>query len=87
MPETEGVILEFADTGPGVTPEIREKIFEPFFTTKPPGSGTGLGLSVVYGIIQRHNGTIGVDSVEGKGTVFTIEFPVDAGDAAARVNE
>ncbi|HYR02846.1 MAG TPA: PAS domain S-box protein, partial [Syntrophobacteria bacterium] len=67
MPETEGVILEFADTGSGVAPEIREKIFEPFFTTKPPGSGTGLGLSVVYGIIQRHSGNIEVTSPPGGG--------------------
>lgn len=76
MPETEEVILEFADTGPGVAPEVREKIFEPFFTTKAPGSGTGLGLSVVYGIIQRHNGTIEVTSPPGGGATFVIKLPL-----------
>jgi two-component system, NtrC family, sensor kinase len=78
MPETQGVVLEFADTGSGVAPEIREKIFEPFFTTKPPGSGTGLGLSVVYGIIQRHNGTIEVISPPGGGASFIIKLPLQA---------
>lgn len=77
-PETEEVILEFADTGPGVAAEIKEKIFEPFFTTKPPGSGTGLGLSVVYGIIQRHNGTIEVTTPPGGGATFTIKLPLRA---------
>jgi two-component system NtrC family sensor kinase len=78
MPETEEVILEFADTGPGIAPEVREKIFEPFFTTKPPGSGTGLGLSVVYGIIQRHNGTVEVTSPPGGGATFIIKLPLQA---------
>jgi len=78
MAETEEVILEFADTGPGIAPEVEEKIFEPFFTTKPPGSGTGLGLSVVYGIIQRHNGTIEVTSPPGGGATFIIKLPIQA---------
>jgi PAS domain S-box-containing protein len=78
MPEPEGVILEVGDTGPGVDPEIGEKIFEPFFTTKPPGSGTGLGLSVVYGIIQRHKGTVQVTSPPGGGATFTIKLPLHA---------
>jgi signal transduction histidine kinase len=78
------VNLEFADTGPGVAPEIREKIFEPFFTTKPPGSGTGLGLSVVYGIIQRHNGTIEVTSPPGGGATFIIKLPLQVRTAESQ---
>ncbi|MBP7738829.1 MAG: cache domain-containing protein [Spirochaetes bacterium] len=81
------IIATVSDTGMGIKKEDLSKIYDPFFTTKETGKGTGLGLSVTYSIIQRHNGTIGVESAEGKGTVFTIEFPVDAGDAAAKVNE
>ncbi len=81
------IIATVSDTGIGIKKEDLSKIYDPFFTTKEPGKGTGLGLSVSYSIIQRHNGTIGVESMEGKGTVFTIEFPVDPGDAAARVSE
>lgn len=75
----EGVVLTFADTGPGVLPDIKDKIFEPFFTTKPPGKGTGLGLSIVYGVLQRHGGTIEVDSPPGGGgTIFTVKLPLDS---------
>lgn len=63
-----------ADSGTGIPASIRDKIFDPFFTTKGPRS-TGLGMSVSYGIISRHRGTISVDSEEGRGTTFTIEFP------------
>jgi two-component system NtrC family sensor kinase len=76
-PEREGVVLTFADTGPGIPAYIRDKIFEPFFTTKPVGKGTGLGLSIVYSVIQRHGGTIDVDSRPGVGTTFTIRLPLD----------
>jgi two-component system NtrC family sensor kinase len=69
-----GVELTFADTGPGMSPELVNRIFDPFFTTKE--KGTGLGLSVVYGIVQRHGGTIDVQSAEGKGTTFTFRLPV-----------
>ncbi len=72
------VILQFADTGCGIPPEIRDKIFEPFFTTKAPGKGTGLGLAIVYSIVQRHGGTIEVDSTPGQGTTFTIRLPREA---------
>ena len=55
--------------------EIRDKVFEPFFSTKPSGEGTGLGLSVSYGIIKEHNGTITVNSEPGEGSLFTIVLP------------
>lgn len=70
------VIIEFEDSGCGMSAEQQKKIFEPFFTTKPVGSGTGLGLSISYKVIQKHNGFISVDSVEGKGTKFIIRLPV-----------
>jgi two-component system NtrC family sensor kinase len=71
------VIVKVSDTGIGIKEEDLSKIYDPFFTTKETGKGTGLGLSVTYSIIQRHNGTIRVESTVGKGTTFTIEFPVD----------
>lgn len=70
------VIIEFEDSGCGMNQEQMRKIFEPFFTTKPVGSGTGLGMSISYKVIQQHNGFISVDSVEGKGTKFLIRLPV-----------
>jgi signal transduction histidine kinase len=70
------VFVSISDTGCGINPDHLSKIFDPFFTTKPVGEGTGLGLSVSYGIIERHNGTIGVESRFGQGTVFTVSIPV-----------
>ena len=70
------VIIDIADTGPGIPEEDLRHIFEPFFTTKEEGKGTGLGLSVVYGIIENHNGNIFARSVPGRGSTFTIEFPI-----------
>ena len=67
--------LRFADTGTGMKDEVRERVFEPFYTTKGV-LGTGLGLAVSYGIIERHKGSIGVESKPGKGTVFYIDLPV-----------
>jgi len=64
-----------SDTGHGMTPSVSERVFEPFFTTKPPGEGTGLGLSVSYGIIQAHDGTISVESTPDVGTTFTVLLP------------
>ncbi|MGM0417829.1 MAG: response regulator [Thermodesulfobacteriota bacterium] len=71
------VVISFADTGSGISPDNLSKIFDPFFTTKPVGKGTGLGLNVAYNIIKRHNGTINAWSTQGKGTVFTISLPLD----------
>lgn len=68
--------IEFTDTGYGINQENLRKIFEPFYTTKKPGEGTGLGLSVSYGIIRDHNGEILVQSEMGKGTTFRIVIPV-----------
>ena len=64
------------DSGPGIPEEMLDKIFEPFFTTKAPGEGTGLGLSVSYAIVKEHKGTIRVASVPGRGSTFTLRFPV-----------
>jgi signal transduction histidine kinase len=69
--------IAISDTGPGISKENLPKIFDPFFTTKGPEEGTGLGLSVSYGIIQQHGGRISVDSARGKGTTFTILLPAD----------
>jgi signal transduction histidine kinase len=70
------VRLEFEDEGPGIPPEMRDRVFEPFFTTKPVGQGTGLGLSLSHGIIERHGGRIWAESEPGRGTRFVIELPV-----------
>jgi two-component system, cell cycle sensor histidine kinase and response regulator CckA len=63
------------DNGPGMPAETARRIFEPFFTTKPVGEGTGLGLSVVLGIIQGHNGAIRVESAVGQSATFFIHLP------------
>jgi signal transduction histidine kinase len=70
-----GARIVVFDTGSGIADDIRDAIFDPFFTTKEPGQGTGLGLSVSYGIIQEHKGDITVESEIGKGSTFTIWLP------------
>lgn len=72
---TKMVQIEFSDTGCGIDQQNLNKIFEPFYTSKKPGEGTGLGLSVSYGIVKDHNGEILADSQPGKGTTFTILVP------------
>jgi signal transduction histidine kinase len=71
----QAIALAVQDTGVGIPPDNLHRIFDPFFTTKPAGEGTGLGLSVSYGIIARHHGRIDVDSAVGQGTTFTILLP------------
>jgi len=78
----ERIWLEVADTGSGMAPETVQKIFDPFFTTKPIGQGTGLGLSLSYGIVQKHAGQITVRSEVGVGTTFRIELPIRQNKAA-----
>jgi CheY-like chemotaxis protein len=81
--ESDRVVVTFSDTGEGMSPEVQRKLFDPFFTTKGAG-GTGLGLSVAYGIARRHGASIDVRSERGKGTTFRLEFPaLRAKDAAA----
>jgi hypothetical protein len=67
------LILEVADTGPGIPPELRAKVFQLYFTTKPEGSG--IGLAMTYRAVQLHNGTISFKSEAGSGTTFRLEFP------------
>jgi signal transduction histidine kinase len=80
--EGETVSIEVADTGSGIEPDNLPKIFDPFFTTKPVGQGTGLGLSLSYGIVKKHQGDISVRSEVGVGSTFRVELPVRQSKAA-----
>jgi signal transduction histidine kinase len=81
--ENSHVRLGVSDNGHGMPEEIRSRIFDPFFTTKDFGKGTGLGLTVVKGIIEEHGGTITAESAVDKGTTFWIRLPLDRTESVA----
>ena len=77
------IVLSVADNGTGMSPEVQARVFEPFFTTKAPGQGTGLGLATVCSIMKQHEGWIELDSAVGRGTTFSLYFPIYAQNSAA----
>jgi signal transduction histidine kinase len=81
------LVLVIEDTGVGMPEDVKRHIFEPFFTTKPSGSGTGLGLALVYGLIDRAGGGIEVNSKAGGGTIFRIRLPMVGSDAPGEILE
>ena len=81
------VELAISDTGIGIHPDIRQRIFDPYFTTKEVGKGTGMGLSIVHGIVTSHEGIITCESAVGKGTVFRILLPATRQEAGHATEE
>lgn len=75
----DNAMIEIGDTGSGIAPDVRERMFEPFFTTKPVGEGSGLGLSIVRDIVDRHGGSIAVKTEVGVGTTFSVTLPLRRG--------
>jgi two-component system NtrC family sensor kinase len=69
------VLAQVSDAGCGIPSANLSRVFDPFFTTQPVGKGTGLGLSICHTVINQHNGEIGLESVEGQGSTFTIRLP------------
>lgn len=80
------VVIEVTDTGPGMTPEVRDRAFEPFFTTKPSGTSTGLGLATVYSTVRRWGGQVDLDTAEGRGTTVRLVLPVSGRPAETRTD-
>ena len=80
-------VIRVRDTGPGMEPGVLSRIFDPFFTTKPTGVGTGIGLSIVYGIVKAHGGDIVVDSEPGRGSEFSVYFPAVAESGVVPIPE
>ncbi|MDD5330967.1 MAG: ATP-binding protein, partial [Sulfuricella sp.] len=78
-PGAEAIDIEIRDSGPGIPADVLPRVFDPFFTTKDVGRGMGLGLFIVYEIIEEYNGCISVDSEPGRGTVFHIRLPLEDG--------
>jgi NO-binding membrane sensor protein with MHYT domain/CheY-like chemotaxis protein/two-component sensor histidine kinase len=78
-PQPHGVLLEVEDNGHGMTPEVQRRAFEPFFTTRPQGTGSGLGLAMVYGIVKQSGGEVSVESEVGRGTIVRVLLPCVAG--------
>jgi signal transduction histidine kinase len=76
LAKDEFVYIRFADNGPGIPENIQSRVFDPFFTTKGIGEGTGLGLSVSYGVVRDHGGRIDLESKEGAGATFSIVLPI-----------
>ena len=76
------VLVQIADSGAGIAAALVERVFEPFFTTKPEGQGTGLGLAVSYGIVERHGGTIAIDAPAAGGARVTIALPLRRASAS-----
>lgn len=85
--EHDSVVVAISDTGAGIPEDQLSRIFDPFFTTKPVGEGTGLGLSTSYGIIERHGGTIAVESEVGTGTTFTVRIPIRATESGWKLEK
>jgi len=81
--EADGVVVSIADTGVGIPAADLDRIFDPFFTTKEVGTGTGLGLSTSFNIVQRHGGRIRVESEDGEGSRFEVWLPLGAPDPVA----
>jgi len=79
--DNERVYIEISDNGCGMSEAVKEQIFVPFFTTKPVGKGTGMGMSIAYGIVVDHGGEIEVESTEGEGSRFTISLPIEGSES------